>query len=573
MLKEKDGPYVSSGRSSKDRSICRSLRGRRASSQRREDRNSRDGVLAGVRSSPGYLGPLPVDADLRAWSHSHASFLAGFQKTPFEVAYGGKAFHGSVGISEHNGCDYLMTEHGFVEATSVRRAAPDLQLSADKLIEKYQGESEALEAEAEASRPAECNDNYEKLTVTFVKSRSPPNFNSALVYSFVRNQLSRYFVQWRGPFITDGPVEMIARTDSSVARAIAQRAGIGRVRHLQTSCLWIQMWAANKELKVLAIPTDINPADAGTKVLTGARLKKLCGIMGMVSGNGDLLQDDSKTKAPNLGNATRVLMIVQALLATQLEGCDADGDGNFNALTHLIEIIYAFGYTFSLVGGGYLYTLFGIVIDGCLLGTRRGNMAADLVLENRSSIRLYTAGLGPGYGYEVRSFEGDTANDDEDTAYNVDVTNNFLGTPLATMDSSWHAIPQGTGNKFLHCELERTKDHGTHCFFVYGQFFEHTCDCYGFRSDYSNTEPNYAIEGREPARAGRRALTALTDDELNTEVWLASSRGYAFHRRGRRNYRGSARTFRSVRMREALAMGKQPCQRCYFDVHRALHGS
>ena len=45
-------------------------------------------------------------------------------------------------------------------------------------------------------------------------------------------------------FITNGPVEMIASRDSSVARAVAQRAGVGRVRPLQTSCLWIQMWTA-----------------------------------------------------------------------------------------------------------------------------------------------------------------------------------------------------------------------------------------------------------------------------------------------------------------------------------------
>ena len=109
--------------------------------------------------------------------------------------------------------------------------------------------------------------------------------NGALVYSFVRNQKvvtlssgeaelvaltqtvsEAVLIKKAWAFIFDGPVDMIARTDSSVARAIAQRAGVGRVRHLQTSCLWIQMWTASKELKVLAIPTETNPADAGTKV-------------------------------------------------------------------------------------------------------------------------------------------------------------------------------------------------------------------------------------------------------------------------------------------------------------------
>ena len=203
-------------------------------------------------------------------------------------------------------------------------------------------------------------------------------------------------------FITNGPVEMIASRDSSVARAVAQRAGVGRVRPLQTSCLWIQMWTANKELKLLAIPTDINPADAGTKVLTGARLKKLCGIMGMVNGSGSLLQDDSKSAVPKGGNATKVLMMVQALLATQLEGCDSAGTGSEpNLLSYLIEVIYFVGYTFSLVGDGYLYVLFGVVavtvVFYLLVGT---TWRLTFVLEPRSS------STGPGPGYAGRSSEG-----------------------------------------------------------------------------------------------------------------------------------------------------------------------
>ena len=41
-------------------------------------------------------------------------------------------------------------------------------------------------------------------------------------------------------FLTREDIVMVARTGSSVARGIAQRAGVGRVRHLITSCLWIQ---------------------------------------------------------------------------------------------------------------------------------------------------------------------------------------------------------------------------------------------------------------------------------------------------------------------------------------------
>ena len=118
-------------------------------------------------------GKLPPDADLRAWSHSHASFLynrfnvlAGPQRTPYEIAYGGKQFQQKlcvfgevvfgkvprtykaespwilgmwVGIFEHNGSDCILSEHGFVEVTSVRRAAKEFQVSTAELLDKYHG--------------------------------------------------------------------------------------------------------------------------------------------------------------------------------------------------------------------------------------------------------------------------------------------------------------------------------------------------------------------------------------------------------------------------------------------------
>ncbi|CAE7907020.1 GIP, partial [Symbiodinium necroappetens] len=156
--------------------------------------------------------------------------------------------------------------------------------------------------------------------------------------------------------------------------------------------------------QVLAIPTETNPADAGTKVLTGARLKKLCGLMGMVDGSGNLIKDDTnhKTKA---GNAIKVLMMVQALLATtQLEGCDNGRPDDLNyILDYLLESFYVIGYMFSMVGGSYLYVLAGIIVMilsvYLVFGAR---WRITFVLENRP----YTSGLGPGYADGGSTSEG-----------------------------------------------------------------------------------------------------------------------------------------------------------------------
>ena len=74
------------------------------------------------------------------------------------------------------------------------------------------------------------------------------------------------------------------RSDSSAARSMAQRQGIGRVRHLDASLLWIQQRERQKELQVSAVPSEINPADLGTKILTKARLYGLVFLLKMVDG-------------------------------------------------------------------------------------------------------------------------------------------------------------------------------------------------------------------------------------------------------------------------------------------------
>ena len=57
---------------------------------------------------------------------------------------------------------------------------------------------------------------------------------------------------------------LVIRSDSSVARAIASRLGVGRVRHLQTACLWIQQWVAQRLLRMLPVPKNLRPMEAGS---------------------------------------------------------------------------------------------------------------------------------------------------------------------------------------------------------------------------------------------------------------------------------------------------------------------
>ena len=55
------------------------------------------------------------------------------------------------------------------------------------------------------------------------------------------------------------------RADSSAAKSIASRIGLGRVRHLEVKCLWLQEVFRDKRFDVRKVHGAQNPADILTK--------------------------------------------------------------------------------------------------------------------------------------------------------------------------------------------------------------------------------------------------------------------------------------------------------------------
>jgi hypothetical protein len=60
-------------------------------------------------------------------------------------------------------------------------------------------------------------------------------------------------------------VKSYALTDSSAAKGISQREGVGKVRHMDTRALWLQAEVKLARLTMLKIGTEDNLADIGTK--------------------------------------------------------------------------------------------------------------------------------------------------------------------------------------------------------------------------------------------------------------------------------------------------------------------
>jgi hypothetical protein len=76
------------------------------------------------------------------------------------------------------------------------------------------------------------------------------------------------------------PVKLLV--DATAGIGIASRRGVGRIRHLHTPSLWIQRAIHDGRIAMDKIAGEENPADAGTKHIDGAGIKRMWQTCGMV---------------------------------------------------------------------------------------------------------------------------------------------------------------------------------------------------------------------------------------------------------------------------------------------------
>ena len=90
-------------------------------------------------------------------------------------------------------------------------------------------------------------------------------------------------------------VSLRIKTDASAAIGICRRRGLGRIRHLAVSDLWVQERLRNEEFELEKIPGADNPADVLTKHLERPLLSKLLPRMHVFN------EDGRAQTAPTLG--------------------------------------------------------------------------------------------------------------------------------------------------------------------------------------------------------------------------------------------------------------------------------
>ena len=77
------------------------------------------------------------------------------------------------------------------------------------------------------------------------------------------------------------PFSIRVRSDATAALGIARRLGIGKIRHLDTSLLWIQQKIKDGDLTVDKVLGADNPADCLTKHVDRATMLKHLRAMGL----------------------------------------------------------------------------------------------------------------------------------------------------------------------------------------------------------------------------------------------------------------------------------------------------
>ena len=87
--------------------------------------------------------------------------------------------------------------------------------------------------------------------------------------------------------LTGEQVKLVIYGDNSSSIAIAQKEGVGKLKHLSGRLLWLQQ-RQSKDLDVRKLDTATNPSDIGAKTLGGKRINLLMYVMGFTDSSQQL---------------------------------------------------------------------------------------------------------------------------------------------------------------------------------------------------------------------------------------------------------------------------------------------
>ena len=162
------------------------------------------------------------------------------------------------------------------------------------------------------------------------------------------------------------PTQIRLRLDSSAAKAVAQRSGVGRIRHLEVRTLWLQAKVREKKIAVVKQAGETNIADIGTKALATARFQEMrSGIGRRSTSSGDHIEESKVARVGRIcqaGDEARIGLLMVTLMgllsralaagecASELDGkCvieerAAEGYGFMIATVMVLLVVWALGF-------------------------------------------------------------------------------------------------------------------------------------------------------------------------------------------------------------------------------------
>ena len=148
-------------------------------------------------------------------------------------------------------------------------------------------------------------------------------------------------------WLTGRRTHVYVYTDSSGARGILQRQGVGRLRHLSCRILWLQGLIATGVIRLCSVSGHTNPADLGTKRLSASRLRSLMAVLGLFNTSTGALEGcDDPGRVFTRRQNVRALLCALSLL--QLQGCEDAAPSSSWATFFFFFFFFFFSRSFLL---------------------------------------------------------------------------------------------------------------------------------------------------------------------------------------------------------------------------------
>ena len=196
------------------------------------------------------------------------------------------------------------------------------------------------------------------------------------------------FVKALYEFITGVPCKLVCRTDSSAARGMAGRQGVGRVRHMAANLLWLQEKVRDRVVNITPVPTATNAADIGTKSLAKSRMLALKYLMKMVDGtderigqmeyrdveNRERIRRAGRQAANQMAGQMRIAMMMALTMVTDGHKVHSDYDSGLSEFHNEVDSLFTYGFYGMLVLAmiGALSLVYGMVLGLKCIRSRFG---------------------------------------------------------------------------------------------------------------------------------------------------------------------------------------------------------